>query len=258
MGLGLSFVAIWSSAFTRRALSSPTGRRSWCFPPRFLVSGLIALGIGWALGQRIRLSRREWHAVIVFGVCQNALYLGLFHEAMRTVDASLAAIIASAMPLCVAALARAFFGAAAGPARGSRAGRGLRRRARHHAARVAHGLDLRGVGLCVVGRARARDRDADAAQRLGERQPLDRRRAANAGREPWRSCRSPGARDLERALVMVVRARLRLFGADLRRGGDDDLVRAGAADRRHPRRRRSTSSTRSSASPPPRWSSASG
>jgi len=40
---------------------------------------------------------------VIFGVCQNALYLGLFFVAMQWIDASLAAIIASTMPLMVAA-----------------------------------------------------------------------------------------------------------------------------------------------------------
>jgi drug/metabolite transporter (DMT)-like permease len=41
-------------------------------------------------------------AVLIFGICQNALYLGLNFIAMQTIEASLAAIIASTMPLMVA------------------------------------------------------------------------------------------------------------------------------------------------------------
>ena len=65
------------------------------------MSGLLGLLIAWALGQSFRLSREQWRATIVFGICQNALYLGLFFVAMQTVEASLAAIIASSMPLIV-------------------------------------------------------------------------------------------------------------------------------------------------------------
>jgi drug/metabolite transporter (DMT)-like permease len=151
MGLGLSFVAIWSSAFTAARIVVAYWPPFLVLSARFLVSGLIALGIGWAVGQRIRLSRREWHAVIVFGVCQNALYLGLFHLAMRTVDAGLAAIIASAMPLCVAALARAFFGQRLAPLAAVGLVAGFAGVLVIMQARVAHGLDLHGVGYCVVG-----------------------------------------------------------------------------------------------------------
>ena len=69
---------------------------------RFLISGLIGVIIALILGQSWRLSRKQWISVAVFGVCQNALYLGLNFVAMQTVEASLAAIIASTMPLIVA------------------------------------------------------------------------------------------------------------------------------------------------------------
>ena len=46
----------------------------------------------------------------MFGLCQNALYLGLNFIAMQWVEASLAVIIAASMPLIVAALGWAFRG----------------------------------------------------------------------------------------------------------------------------------------------------
>ena len=84
---------------------------------RFLFSGAVALAIGFAVGQRIRLTGAEWRAVVLFGICQNALYLGLFHQAMRTLEAGLAAIIAQ----LAAALRRRRW-------RGSSSGSGWRRR----------------------------------------------------------------------------------------------------------------------------------
>jgi drug/metabolite transporter (DMT)-like permease len=47
---------------------------------------------------------------MIFGLCQNALYLGLNFIAMQWIEASLAAIIASTMPLLVALLGWVFFG----------------------------------------------------------------------------------------------------------------------------------------------------
>jgi drug/metabolite transporter (DMT)-like permease len=67
-----------------------------------LISGLIGISIALILGQSWKLSKKQWISVVVFGVCQNALYLGLNFVAMQTVEASLAAIIASTMPLIVA------------------------------------------------------------------------------------------------------------------------------------------------------------
>jgi drug/metabolite transporter (DMT)-like permease len=112
LALGVAFVTMWSSAFTSARIVVADAPPFLALSVRFLSSGLLALAIGWVAGQRIRLSRRQWMAVIVFGLCQNALYLGLNFEAMRTVEASVAVIIASLLPLFVAAFGRIFMGEA--------------------------------------------------------------------------------------------------------------------------------------------------
>lgn len=102
IGLGMAFAFMWSSAFTSARVivqyAPPMGSLSL----RFLISGLIGVGIALALGQRFRLTRAQWKATILFGICQNALYLGLNFVAMQTIEASLASIVASTMPLMVA------------------------------------------------------------------------------------------------------------------------------------------------------------
>jgi drug/metabolite transporter (DMT)-like permease len=100
--LGLVFVIIWSSAFTSARIivlySSPLAALSI----RFLISGLIGVLIALFLGQNFKLTKSQWRATLIFGLCQNALYLGLNFVAMQSIEASLAAIIASTMPLMVA------------------------------------------------------------------------------------------------------------------------------------------------------------
>jgi drug/metabolite transporter (DMT)-like permease len=151
LGLGLLFATIWSSAFTSSRIVVEYWPPFLVLTVRFLFSGLVALGIGFAAGQRIRLSRSEWRAVVVFGVCQNALYLGLFHYAMQTVEAGLAAIIASALPLCVAALGRGFFGQRLAPVAVAGLFIGFAGVLVIMAGRLGHGLDWSGVAACVVG-----------------------------------------------------------------------------------------------------------
>ena len=100
--LGLAFALMWSSAFTSARIIVAYAPPLYSLSARFLISGLIGVIIALMLGQSWRLSRKQWISVAVFGVCQNALYLGLNFVAMQTVEASLAAIIASTMPLIVA------------------------------------------------------------------------------------------------------------------------------------------------------------
>ena len=102
IAMGLSFAIMWSSAFTSARMIVMDAPPLTALALRFLISGLIGISIALALGQSWRLTRGQWRATMVFGICQNTLYLGLNFVAMQTVQASLAAIIASTMPLLVA------------------------------------------------------------------------------------------------------------------------------------------------------------
>ncbi len=102
VAMGLAFALMWSSAFTSARVIVAYAPPMASLSLRFLVSGVLGIGIALALGQTFRLTRAQWRATIVFGICQNALYLGLNFIAMQTVEASLASIIASTMPLMVA------------------------------------------------------------------------------------------------------------------------------------------------------------
>lgn len=95
---------MWSSAFATARVIVAHAPPLAALSVRFLISGLIAVLIARALGQTWRLAPAQARAVILFGLCQNAAYLGLNFVAMQWIEASLAAIIAASMPLIVAAL----------------------------------------------------------------------------------------------------------------------------------------------------------
>ncbi len=99
---GLTFALIWSSAFTSARVLVTNAPPLTVSALRFLLAGLVALALARAFGQSLRLTPGQWRLTILFGICQNALYLGLNFMAMQTVEASLAAIIASSLPLLVA------------------------------------------------------------------------------------------------------------------------------------------------------------
>lgn len=110
IGMGLAFAFMWSSAFTSAHMIVADAPPLYALALRFLISGLIGVTIAAATGQSIRLTRGQWRATAIFGICQNVLYLGLNFIAMQRVDASLAAIIASTMPLIVALAGWLVFG----------------------------------------------------------------------------------------------------------------------------------------------------
>lgn len=102
MAMGLAFVLMWSSAFTSARVIVTNAPPLTVSSFRFFLAGAITLLIARWAGESLRLTPHQWRLTILFGLCQNALYLGLNFVAMQTVEASLAAIIASSLPLLVA------------------------------------------------------------------------------------------------------------------------------------------------------------
>jgi drug/metabolite transporter (DMT)-like permease len=148
---GLVFALIWSSAFTSARIIVEAAPPLSALAFRFFLSGLIGVALARVMGQPWRLSRSQWRAVVIFGVCQNAIYLGLNFVAVQWIEASLAAIIASTMPLLVAAASWGLFRdrlpplGLAGLAAGF-VGVGL-----IMAQRLSGGADALGVAMCLVG-----------------------------------------------------------------------------------------------------------
>ena len=110
IAIGLAFALMWSSAFTAARILVQDAPPLMALTLRFVVSGAIAVAIARCMGESWRLTPAQWRATIVFGLCQNALYLGLNFVAIQTVEASLAAVIASTMPLLVALIGRVVLG----------------------------------------------------------------------------------------------------------------------------------------------------
>ncbi len=98
---GLAFALIWSSAFTSARIIVADAPPILSLSLRFLISGLIGIAIARMLGQTWRLTPGQWKATIVFGICQSALYLGRKFVAMQSIEASLASLVASTLPLAV-------------------------------------------------------------------------------------------------------------------------------------------------------------
>ena len=150
VAMGLAFALMWSSAFTSARVIVEYAPPLSALALRFLISGLLGVGIAWFLGQSARLSRRQWKGVVIFGICQNAIYLGLNFVAMQTVPASLAVIIASTMPLLVAVAGWLVFGTKVQPLGLLGLIAGLIGVVLIMGARVQGGVDLFGVFLCAI------------------------------------------------------------------------------------------------------------
>lgn len=153
--MGLFFALMWSSAFATARIIVADAPPLLSLSLRFALTGIIAVGLARILGQSWRLEGgwrgMQARAVFVFGLCQNALYLGLNFVAMQWVEASLAAIIASSMPLIVALLGWAFLGQVASRRTLIGLAIGFSGVALIMGTRVQGGADALGIVLCILG-----------------------------------------------------------------------------------------------------------
>ncbi len=149
--MGLAFVLMWSSAFTSSSIAVTYASPLLILTVRLLISGLLAIGIARAMGQNARLTRRQWYAVILFGILQNGVYLGSTFIALQTIDAGLGAIIASLLPLTVAAASWVIFREKLPPLGIGGLLLGTVGMLVIMTARLSGGADVYGVGLMFVG-----------------------------------------------------------------------------------------------------------
>lgn len=151
MLLGLFFALFWSSAFTSARVIVAHAPPLGSLALRFLVSGLIGVALARALGESWRLTPGQRRATVIFGVCQNALYLGLFFVAMQWIEAGLASIMASTMPLIVAVVNRLVLGERLAPMAVLGLGLGFGGVIVIMSSRISGGADATGLVLCGIG-----------------------------------------------------------------------------------------------------------
>lgn len=148
--MGLAFALMWSSAFTSARIIVADAPPLTALAARFVISGLMGVVIAAMMGQKARLTRNQWISVVVFGVCQNAIYLGLNFIAMQTIEAGFASIIASTMPLIVGLLGWVVFRDRLAPLAVGGLVVGFVGVALIMGSRISGGVDLYGLTLCVI------------------------------------------------------------------------------------------------------------
>lgn len=149
--MGLAFSLMWSSAFTSARFIVLDASPLFALAVRFAIAGTIAVTLARLLGQSWKMTSGQWAAILVFGLCQNSIYLGLNFVAVQWVDASVTVIIASTLPLLVALAGFVFFGERLKPLAIGGLFAGFAGVILIMSARLSAGLDPLGVVLCVLG-----------------------------------------------------------------------------------------------------------
>ena len=150
LAMGVTFAFIWSSAFSSSRIVVLEAPPLTALAVRFAISGTIGVAIALLLGGSLKLTRGQWRATILFGICQNVIYLGFNFVAMQWIEASLAAIIASSLPLIVAFLNRFLVNERLGMLGSIGLIAGFLGVALVMGGRLTGGSDSLGVALCAV------------------------------------------------------------------------------------------------------------
>ncbi len=151
IAMGLAFSLIWSSAFTSARIIVQVAPPLTVSCVRFLIAGTICVSVAALMGQRVQLNRRVLRSVTVFGLCQNAIYLGLLFVAMQTIEAGLASILASMMPLLVAGIQVIWFHQTLPLLGNIGLLIGFAGACALMASRIGFGADITGILFCLVG-----------------------------------------------------------------------------------------------------------
>jgi drug/metabolite transporter (DMT)-like permease len=104
------FCLLWSFAFVAGKVAVTDCPPLILLTVRFLLAGILILGVSALRSEKWQLSWRDAAAFAVLGVANNALYLGLGYTGLKTVSAGLGGLIVSANPVFTAVLAALFLG----------------------------------------------------------------------------------------------------------------------------------------------------
>jgi drug/metabolite transporter (DMT)-like permease len=149
--MGVAFVLMWSSAFTSARIIVADAPALAALALRLFLSGVVGIALAHALGQTWAFTGKQWRAITTFGVCQNAAYLGLYFLAMRSVEASLASVLASSMHLVDALLSALFLRELPKPVALAGLTIGFLGVLFVMSTRLSAGSDAVGVLMCIVG-----------------------------------------------------------------------------------------------------------
>lgn len=102
---GLTFSILWSSASTATKMGLLSAQPFVIASARFLFAGLIMLFISHVLlGNRLP-TRVEWRPIMLYGLLNITLYLGLYVVAMQQVSAGLGSLAVAINPVLIALIA---------------------------------------------------------------------------------------------------------------------------------------------------------
>ena len=113
--LAITFSILWAAAFIAIKVALLGSPPLTLQASRFLIAGVGLLAIAMALGRRLPVRAEDWRAIVVLGLLNHALYLGVTTFAIQRMSAGMAAVLASTNPVMLALVAPWAIGERIGP-----------------------------------------------------------------------------------------------------------------------------------------------
>jgi len=104
------FCLVWASAFSVAKLAIADCPPLILLTIRFLLAGVVILGLAAIGGLPLRLSRKDVLVFSVLGIANQAAYLALSYVGLRSISSGLSALVISANPVLTALMAASFLG----------------------------------------------------------------------------------------------------------------------------------------------------
>jgi len=108
--LAILFSLLWASAFLAVKVALASSPPLFLMGSRFMVAAAILLGFAALRGRTFPAGAAAWGRLAALGLLNYALYLGIAAVALRHLSAGMGAVLASTIPLLLAAAGFAFLG----------------------------------------------------------------------------------------------------------------------------------------------------
>jgi len=100
--LAILFSLLWASCFVVVKISLRSSPPLFLMASRFVVAGGVLLALALMRGRHVPRRAAEWRLIVILGLLNYALYLGLNVVALQNISAGMGAVLASTNPLMLA------------------------------------------------------------------------------------------------------------------------------------------------------------
>src|SRR5690606_14238732 len=108
--LGVLFAALWASASSAAKLILPFIEPLMIFQIRFFCAGVLLIFYAQVIRKERVPQGKEWKQLIIFGLLNTTLYLGLFIITLREISAGIGSLSTSTNTLLISVLSTFWLG----------------------------------------------------------------------------------------------------------------------------------------------------